>query len=571
MKKLFLFALLVLIAACSSQPEADTPSSNPNLTRVSLALDFGLSTLGVPFQEDGTPVVESLEITILDSDGNPLTFDEDYNLDPSGSVAFIPYTPGDDVSVGIVAGQEYTFQAKGFDGAGTWMSYGEVTQVVNIDTDTVALGLHTLMNAVTLDHTAPISSVVPGQLLDLYLSVTSPSGYEVPFEDYSAVYEVGADDGNVNEQSDLGTRVTATTNPQDNDFTVTVTVIGWMIVDGVATENQQMTSEFTLPFVENAGFFLDNERPSLTVNDPGSLVAGQETTLTGTASDNIGIQKVQVFEGPVLIGSSDTEEYAEEGVAEVSFTGNDWSMSWTPEEGDYDLTVVAIDTSGNQTEVEQGASVAAFSAVVTNGNNDGAGSLRQVVADAQAGDIIGFAEDVQTVVLSGERIIVDKNLTIVGSVTIDGGAYSNIFYIAGGANVILEDLTITNGFVTGNSGGGLYSDGSLTLRGNTTVTGNETTNDGGGVYLRDNGTLTLQDNATITGNSSSRNGGGVFLRNNAVLTLQDNAIISDNTAAAGGGVYRINAVTLNGLDYAGNDVGNDGMYNVFGNTPDQVR
>ncbi len=360
MKRLSLFALLfaLLFAACSSQPEPEMPDARPaNLTPVTLALDFGLNTLAVPFGEDGAAVVERLEITILSADGTPLTFDESYNLDPEGSVAFIPYIPGDSVTVGIVAGQEYTFQARGFDGGDVWMSYGEVTQTVNVDTDTVALELHTLMEGVALDHTAPISSVVPGQLLDLYLSVTSPGGYEVPFEDYSAIYEVGADDGTVNEQSDLGTRVIATSNPLDNDFTVSVTVIGWMIVDGVAVEGEQMLGEFTVPFVENAGFFLDNERPSLSVNDPGTVPAGEGASLTGSALDNVGLLKVQVFEGPALIGSSDTNEYAEEGVAEVSFAGNDWTLNWTPEAGDYDLTVVAFDSSGNQAEVQQSLSV----------------------------------------------------------------------------------------------------------------------------------------------------------------------------------------------------------------------
>ena len=84
----------------------------------------------------------------------------------------------------------------------------------------------------------------------------------------------------------------------------------------------------------------------------------------------------------MLIGSSDTDEYAEEGVAQVSFSGNDWSMSWTPDEGEYDLTVVAIDSSGNQTEVEQGASVVEAAARPVQFGTDSSDSVSSVATDS---------------------------------------------------------------------------------------------------------------------------------------------------------------------------------------------
>ena len=113
MKKLlyFVLALSLLLAACSKRSESNPPTT-PDFTRVTLALDFGLGTLGLPFGEDGTPVVESLDITILDSDGDALIFDDDYNIDPDGGVSSIPYIPGDSVTVGLIAGEDYTFQRK---------------------------------------------------------------------------------------------------------------------------------------------------------------------------------------------------------------------------------------------------------------------------------------------------------------------------------------------------------------------------------------------------------------------------------------------------------------------------
>ena len=48
---------------------------------------------------------------------------------------------------------------------------------------------------------------------------------------------------------------------------------------------------------------------------------------------------------------------------------------------------------------------------VTNGNDAGAGSLRQAIADAVAGDVIAFS-GVTTVTLTAGQLLIGKNLTI---------------------------------------------------------------------------------------------------------------------------------------------------------------
>ncbi len=61
---------------------------------------------------------------------------------------------------------------------------------------------------------------------------------------------------------------------------------------------------------------------------------------------------------------------------------------------------------------------AAQSATITvfNGNDSGAGSLRQAIFDASSGDTINFAPGVNPIQLAsnGNELLINKNLTIVG-------------------------------------------------------------------------------------------------------------------------------------------------------------
>ena len=108
---------------------------------------------------------------------------------------------------------------------------------------------------------------------------------------------------------------------------------------------------------------------------------------------------------------------------------------------------------------------------VTNTNDSGAGSLRQVVADATSGDTINFnlSGCPCTITLTSGEIAINKNLTITGSgtnqLTISGNNASRIFFVNPGApgattgppatNPILNlsNLTLANGRAKGGDGG----------------------------------------------------------------------------------------------------------------------
>ena len=221
------------------------------------------------------------------------------------------------------------------------------------------------------------------------------------------------------------------------------------------------------------------------------------------------------------------------------------------------------------------ATADAATITVTNGNDSGAGSLRQMIADAQAGDTILFQAGVTTVTLTTDQLVIDKNLTIDGGtgVTVqrssaEGTPQFRIFYINSGIIVKIKYISITGGYtqdgasgtqeipdgVNGSDGGGIYVNGSLTLE-IAVVSDNQTGSGGygyyyseggdggkgGGIYVGTGGTLTLNDSvikANTSGNGlkgyhgDGGNGGGIYVNDRASLTL-NRSIVENNVAADG--------------------------------------
>ena len=143
-------------------------------------------------------------------------------------------------------------------------------------------------------------------------------------------------------------------------------------------------------------------------------------------------------------------------------------------------------------------------------------------------------------------------------ITVDGGNTSRIFYVESGWDVVISNLTITDGYVAGfysggnvgyggGQGGAIFNTGNLTLNNvvvkdssatNSHVTGGTYLALGGGVYNDSGATLTLND-TTITGNSVTGNrnsdgdnnvglGGGIY--NNGGTVTINTSLISGNTA-----------------------------------------
>jgi hypothetical protein len=174
---------------------------------------------------------------------------------------------------------------------------------------------------------------------------------------------------------------------------------------------------------------------------------------------------------------------------------------------------------------------------VTNTNDSGPGSLRQALADANGGDIIGFAVT-GTIGLTSSELLVDTSVTISGpgaeTLAVNGNAKSRVFHIGPNKTVTISSLTITNGYTTG-FGGGIHNDHAVLILNNCAITGNSSSsNKGGGIYndaeYLDGAPLeALLDisNSSVTDNS----GGGIY--NNAegggTATLEiTDSILSNN-------------------------------------------
>jgi hypothetical protein len=221
------------------------------------------------------------------------------------------------------------------------------------------------------------------------------------------------------------------------------------------------------------------------------------------------------------------------------------------------------------------ASASATSFPVANTNDSGAGSLRQAIADANGNaglDQIPISAT-GTIQLASVLPDISQPTQISGpgaaSLTVrrNGIAEFPIFTIATGAtSVELSGLTISNGaspksgggietalstattltgvVVSGNhadGGGGIGSQGSLTLN-DTTVSGNTSASGGGGIS---GGPSTILTHSVVSGNTASLNAGGIVAPPNATLALTDSTVTgNDSNAGPGGGIAGAKLSTL---------------------------
>lgn len=214
---------------------------------------------------------------------------------------------------------------------------------------------------------------------------------------------------------------------------------------------------------------------------------------------------------------------------------------------------------------------------VLNANDSGAGSLRQAIADAAAGDTIIFSPSLSGATIRLQELTdslnISKNLTIDGSalatpISISGDSDSdgsgNIRVLAvGSASVTLKGLGITKG-KTAAAGGGISNSGSLTLIDCTISENTSSADKGGGIVST--GPLTLI-RSTVSHNESDQQGGGIASFAGA-LSITDSTI-SDNTVtfSNGGGIWigpgNADAIAITGSSIANNTAlgAGGGIYN----------
>jgi fibronectin-binding autotransporter adhesin len=214
--------------------------------------------------------------------------------------------------------------------------------------------------------------------------------------------------------------------------------------------------------------------------------------------------------------------------------------------------------------------------LVTSNSDNGPGSLRQAVLNAAAlggTSTINFTSTLsgQTIMLAGGQIVLSNNVTIDAStlangIQINGNANSRIFSVNSGATVVLNSLTITNGY-DGSSygGGGILNDGTLTI--NQCNLANNTSGGGGGGFGGgiqndyDGAALTV-NNCTFSGNRATGSGiinggegGGIGNLYGALSLTLNNCTFTGNQADYGGGIDNQNAgasFVANNCTFTGN-------------------
>lgn len=176
-------------------------------------------------------------------------------------------------------------------------------------------------------------------------------------------------------------------------------------------------------------------------------------------------------------------------------------------------------------------------------DNDGLISLREAISKAKDGETVVFDSALSggTITLSprlgGLRISksIAIDATSIGGITINATEYDGGFYIYNdvpGNPVELIMLTITGGR-NYYYGGGITNSSALSII-NSTISGNSSDSQGGGIYNQRGGALTII-NSTISGNSANY-GGGIY--NECGIVTVTNSVISGNSAdTRGGGIF----------------------------------
>lgn len=155
--------------------------------------------------------------------------------------------------------------------------------------------------------------------------------------------------------------------------------------------------------------------------------------------------------------------------------------------------------------------------------------------------------------------------------------------VAGSATVTIQDTSEgEKGIITGgwnnSQGGGIYNEGTLTLK-DITVTGNKSTGGqtgdcyGGGIYSHRNSTITI-DGVQIIGNEAEIKGGGIHIaslgENNVIkdCLIQGNKTIAE-TDGVGAGLYiQRGTVNVTGCTITENEANGNGGGMFIGNDND---
>ena len=238
-----------------------------------------------------------------------------------------------------------------------------------------------------------------------------------------------------------------------------------------------------------------------------------------------------------------------------------FTKSWT-----VILALLALTFSVIGVTPARAASIITVNSTLDNITIDGACTLREAITNANAGssdttggdcvassggaDTIIFAPSLGTTTItlaSTLPVITDgAGLTMDGEnrISISGNDSVQVLYVGVAGLLTLQNIIITHGSAI--QGGGLNSDGTLTIT-HSAFLNNSSTGSGGGVF--NGGTATIT-NSAFSNNSATGDGGGVW--NGGTLTIANSAFSNNNATGGGGVINSSGTATILNSTFSGN-------------------
>lgn len=177
--------------------------------------------------------------------------------------------------------------------------------------------------------------------------------------------------------------------------------------------------------------------------------------------------------------------------------------------------------------------------IAGNYSEDGVSALSVVDSapvTSQLGIYNNAAPEGATVYMSGNDVHL-AHVDIFDNTAERGGGVK-LSYASNGSEPVLEHVSITGNEATV-YGGGIYLTEANPLLSNILIEGNHSGHDGGGIAAwayHSYGTVELH-NVAVVGNTADRYGGGIMLTDDASVQAHNTTIIGNQAAEDGGGVY----------------------------------
>lgn len=259
----------------------------------------------------------------------------------------------------------------------------------------------------------------------------------------------------------------------------------------------------------------------------GGIISGLEiTTFTYTGSV-IPIDPVITYYGWTLAKGTDytvglTYSETEEGVYS--------SIDKIQEAGYYKMTIRGINNyGGSKVYTIHVVDVITSWSALKNALTDASGTI-SVYRDLSAD------EDDGALVVSGNMVL-DLNGHTLNRNRAAAETDGCVFKVESGASLTIINGTITGGW-NSDSGGGIYSEGNLTLNG-VVVVNNKCTATGGGIYCKTGsfnmtGGGIIRNQTTVNGNPAG--GGGIYADLVAAFEMNNVTVTENSTISKGGGI-----------------------------------